>query len=190
MPYDITPRTPPAPDSRPAHCAAPPSASLHRRGCCRPPWRDRDCRAAGMAARYADTAPCSRPAAKRSTSACDLSLSTGKSYFCRASTGVPPSCLIGGCEQIAVRLMMTLELHGQIEHRFLQQTAFGTDLIGGDALLLGGERAVQDLHVSRLRVCAGFLHGRGERLVAGQQCDRRCPRAPDRSATETHGGRR
>ena len=44
-------------------------------------------------------------------------------------------------------LVVALELNGEFEHRLLQQSRFGAELIGRDRLLLGTEGRVQDCDV-------------------------------------------
>ena len=60
---------------------------------------------------------------------------------------------------------MALEGQRKIEHGWLQQLAFGAQLVSRDGLQFRTERGVENLHV--LGVGAAGLGG--ERLVAGEQ---------------------
>src|SRR5215813_1341659 len=50
-------------------------------------------------------------------------------------------------ESIGMLLMLPLELYGQRKHRLLQETRFGTDLVGRNALVLQGQGGIQDRDV-------------------------------------------
>jgi hypothetical protein len=66
-----------------------------------------------------------------------------------------------------VLLAVALKLYGEVKDGFFKQLAFGSDLIGGDCLMLGTERRIQDAHIvtdgsrARLRVS-------GEDLAPGE----------------------
>jgi hypothetical protein len=50
-----------------------------------------------------------------------------------------------------MRLVVSLELLREREHRLLQQTALGADLVCRDRLELGGERGIENADVACFR---------------------------------------
>src|SRR3546814_2899776 len=57
-------------------------------------------------------------------------------------------------KQAGVLLVMTLKSHGQVQHRFLQQTAFGAHLVSGNRFKLGAQRRIQDAYIGSAAVLA------------------------------------
>ena len=62
-------------------------------------------------------------------------------------------------------LVMTLEGQREVEHRLLQQLAFGAELVGRDRFEFSAERGVENLRVGR----SGFAGAGGKRMLAGKQ---------------------
>src|SRR6516162_4382157 len=54
-------------------------------------------------------------------------------------------------------LVLTLELHGEIEHRLLQKPTVRSQLIGYHRSELAAERRVEDVRVARRRIVRGLL---------------------------------
>jgi hypothetical protein len=52
-------------------------------------------------------------------------------------------------EEIGMRLVLTLEQHGEIEHRLLQKAAVRPELIGCHRSELASERRIEDVRVAR-----------------------------------------
>ena len=60
-------------------------------------------------------------------------------------------------EKIGVCLVLTLELHGEIEHRLLQKPAVRGELIGYHRSELAAERRVEDVRVTRRGIVLRLL---------------------------------
>ena len=75
--------------------------------------------------------------------------------------------LDGGDQRVAVRLVVALELHGNVQHRFLQQPTAGTQLVGVDGLVFQPQCHVQDTDI----FAHVTLHALRQRIFAGQQGD-------------------
>ena len=59
-----------------------------------------------------------------------------------------------------VRLVLTLEFHRNVEHRFLEEPAIGGYLISRHGLELAAERPIEDIRIAlRGRVAAGSPSG-------------------------------
>ena len=54
-------------------------------------------------------------------------------------------------------LVLTLELHGKIEHRLLQKAAVRSELIGGHRSELATKRRIEDVRVARRRIVLRLL---------------------------------
>jgi hypothetical protein len=88
-------------------------------------------------------------------------------------TGVPPSfCTVFA--SVGVLLVLALERDGEIQHRLLQKAAVGTHLVGGDRLVFGCERGVQDADVA-----GGGARRRGQHRVRRGARLRHPSTAPD-----------
>ncbi len=74
-------------------------------------------------------------------------------------------------EYVAMAFVVPLEKDGKVEHRLLQQAAFGTDLIRLDCFMLESQGNVEDIDVTLARRPCAFAKIASERRCIAQDAD-------------------